>query len=236
MTLLSKSFHGMDSTWQAKLSDELDKPYMQQLEAFLEREEVSGCSVFPPRELIFNAFAKTPFDQVSVVIIGQDPYHGEGQAEGLSFSVPPGSPLPPSLKNIFKELQSDLQAPYPPNGSLVSWAEQGVFLLNAVLTVREGQANSHRAQGWEIFTVKVVELLAQRERPLVFLLWGKPAFNKFHPVIAAGSKNHLVLVAPHPSPLSAYTGFLGCKHFSKANQFLREKGQKPIDWAVPLSL
>lgn len=169
----------MDSTWKALLINELGKPYMRQLEAFLEREEASGVPIFPPRELIFQAFAKTPFDLVSVVIIGQDPYHGRGQAEGLSFSVPPGVALPPSLKNIFKEIESDLQTKAPSSGSLVSWAKQGVFLLNTVLTVREGMAHSHQGQGWEIFTAKVVELLAQRERPLVFLLWGSLPTTSF---------------------------------------------------------
>ncbi len=230
MTMLSDAISQMDPSWQHLLAPEFQKPYFQKLEAFLEEEKRSGAIVYPPSNLLFNAFAKTPFDKVSVVIIGQDPYHGPGQAHGLAFSVPHGVPPPPSLKNIFKELRSDLQITPPPHGCLDKWAEQGVFLLNAVLTVRDGEAASHHGEGWEIFTDRVVELLCTRSRPLVFLLWGKSALKKFHHVEACAEGHHLALIAAHPSPLSAHAGFFGSRPFSKVNDFLKAKGEKPIDW------
>jgi uracil-DNA glycosylase len=230
MTTLPNAISQMDPSWQQLLAPEFLKPYLQKLEAFLEEEKHSGVVVYPPSNLLFNAFSKTPFDKVSVVIIGQDPYHGPGQAHGLAFSVPHGVPPPPSLKNIFKELKSDLQVELPSHGCLNKWAEQGVFLLNAVLTVRDGEAASHHGKGWEVFSDRVVELLCARRRPLVFLLWGKSALKKFHHVEACSEGHHLALIAAHPSPLSAHAGFFGSHPFSKANDFLKAKGEKPIDW------
>jgi uracil-DNA glycosylase len=229
MTKLSDAFLYMDLSWQKLLAPELAKPYFQKLEAFL--EEPSGAPIYPPSPLWFHAFATTPFEKVSVVIIGQDPYHGPGQAHGLSFSVPPGVPAPPSLKNIFKELKTDLQIEPPPHGCLLKWAEQGVFLLNATLTVQEGQPAAHHGKGWETFTDRVVELLCLQKRPIVFMLWGNTALKKFQHIKACAEGHHLALTAAHPSPLSAYAGFFGCKHFSKANAFLKVRGEKPIDWA-----
>ncbi|HSX11222.1 MAG TPA: uracil-DNA glycosylase [Chlamydiales bacterium] len=221
----------MDASWLALLQDEFEKPYMKALEGFLAQEAAAGAVVYPPFDLIFNAFCQTPFDQVKVVIMGQDPYHGPGQAHGLSFSVPKGIPAPPSLQNIFKELKSDLGIMPPNHGCLIEWARQGVLLLNATLTVRANEAKSHHGQGWEMFTDRVVQLLCTRKDPLVFLLWGKSAYDKFQH-ICTNASHHLVLTAPHPSPLSAHAGFLGCHHFSKTNEFLKQVGKKPIDWAV----
>lgn len=205
-------FHDIpiDASWEKQLRPEFEKPYMQALKQFLTQEK---GTVYPPKNLIFNALRLTPLDQVKIVIIGQDPYHGPGQAEGLCFSVPNHIPPPPSLQNIFKELRSPLT-----NGSLVHWAKQGVLLLNATLTVREGQPKSHFGQGWETFTDKIVEILSLLERPIVFLLWGRSAIDKCKHL---QSSKHLVLTAPHPSPLSAYSGFFGCDHFRKANAFLK---------------
>ncbi len=232
MTSLLQLFAKMHPSWQELLAPEFYKPYMRQLDAFLAEEARKKAIVYPPPEAIFNAFAETPFDDVSVVIIGQDPYHGVGQAHGLSFSVPYGVPLPPSLKNIFKELGSDLGVAPPPHGCLLQWAKQGVLLLNATLTVRADTAASHQGQGWEIFTDRVVELLCEREKPVVFLLWGKFALAKFRHVEACAADRHLALTSAHPSPLSAHAGFFGCKHFSKANAFLQKMGRKPIDWTI----
>ncbi len=221
----------MEASWLGLLETEFEKPYMRKLEAFLGEEKRSGAVVYPPFPLVFNAFCQTPFEKVSVVIIGQDPYHGPGQAHGLSFSVPKGVPAPPSLVNIYKELKSDLGLAIPSHGCLLHWAKQGVLLLNATLTVRAGEARSHHGQGWEVFTDRVVQLLCERKEPLVFLLWGKSALDKFQHFGA--SKHHCVLTSPHPSPLSAHAGFFGCRHFSKTNDFLQKLGKSPIDWSVP---
>lgn len=222
----------MDLSWKERLKDEFEKPYMQTLKQFLQKELETKTIVYPPMKQVFNAFHLTPFDTVKVVIVGQDPYHGEGQAEGLSFSVPKGIPMPPSLQNIFKELHSEFGTPKPSHGSLVSWAEQGVLLLNATLTVRANQPKSHYGQGWELFTDKIIQLLADKTDPIVFLLWGRSAIEKFEHF-----KNkplpHLILTAPHPSPLSAYSGFFGCAHFSKTNAFLKKHGKSEINWALP---
>jgi uracil-DNA glycosylase len=223
----------MEASWLDLLKCEFEKPYIRKLEAFLAMEKKAGAIVYPPFDLIFNAFCQTPFEKVNVVMIGQDPYHGPGQAHGLSFSVPKGVPPPPSLLNIYKEIKSDLGFKIPAHGCLLRWASQGVLLLNATLTVRAGEARSHHGEGWEVFTDRVVQLLCERQDPLVFLLWGKSALDKFQHIREGGAKHHLVLTAPHPSPLSAYAGFLGCGHFSKANEFLQKLGKAPIDWSVP---
>jgi len=207
------------------LQEEFKKPYMKELGVFLRGEK--GV-IYPPLKLMFSALDETPLDRVKVVIVGQDPYHGPGQAHGLSFSVPKGIPIPPSLQNIFKEIGDDLGLPIPHHGCLIDWARQGVLLLNATLTVRAGEPKSHYGKGWEIFTDRVIELLCDRKDPLVFLLWGKSALDKCRHI----PPHHLVLTAPHPSPLSAYSGFFGCRHFSKANAFLSKVGKGPIDWAI----
>lgn len=219
----------MEAEWLERLKGEFEKPYMRELEAFLAREYEAGAVVYPPFELIFNAFCQTPFGAVKVVIIGQDPYHGPGQAHGLSFSVPKGVAAPPSLVNIYKELRDDLGIEMPKHGCLEGWARQGVLLLNATLTVRANEPKSHFGRGWEVFTDAVVQALCLEKRPMVFLLWGKSAYDKFKHVERA-SPLHLVLTAPHPSPLSAHAGFLGCRHFSKANEFLKKAGAEPVDW------
>lgn len=223
----------MEASWHLLLHPEFEKPYMKNLKAFLSQEMASN-TVYPPRELIFNALCHTPYDKVKVVIIGQDPYHGPSQAEGLCFSVPKNVPIPPSLQNIFKELHSDLGIPKPPHGSLVSWAKQGVLLLNATLTVRANVAKSHFGKGWETFTDKIVQILSEKVEPIVFLLWGRSAIDKYKHICDSNrNSNHLVLTAAHPSPLSAYAGFFGCRHFSRANQFLKEHNRTEIDWNVP---
>jgi len=232
MALVSEKIAYMEASWLERLASEFEKPYMAQLEAFLGQEAASGAVVYPPFELIFNAFCQTPFEDVKVVIIGQDPYHGPGQAHGLSFSVPKGVPLPPSLQNIFKELKDDLNIPAPPHGCLIDWAKQGVLLLNATLTVRADQPKSHHGKGWEIFTDRVVQLLCARKDPIVFLLWGKSALDKFQHIESCKETPHCILTAPHPSPLSAHAGFLGCRHFSKTNEFLQSIGRNPIDWKI----
>jgi uracil-DNA glycosylase len=216
--------------WYEKLLDEITKPYFQDLKDFLRREEESGAAVFPKKSAIFYAFGITPFDAVNVVIMGQDPYHGPGQAHGMSFSVPAGVPPPPSLQNIFKELKNDVGILAPTTGCLTGWAKQGVLLLNATLTVRAGEPKSHQGRGWEQFTDVVIEKLAERETPLVFLLWGKSAQEKCERVFAR--THHVVLTAPHPSPYSAHSGFFGCRHFSRANKWLKQWGRSPIDWQV----
>lgn len=215
MALMAERIAYMDASWLERLKGEFQKPYMKELEAFLAREAAGGAVVYPPYELIFNAFCQTPFEAVKVVIMGQDPYHGEGQAHGLSFSVPKGVPTPPSLLNIFKELRDDLGMAIPKHGCLEGWARQGVLLLNATLTVRANEAKSHFGKGWEVFTDKVVQLLCEKKDPIVFLLWGKSALEKYQHIPACGTGSHLALTAPHPSPLSAHAGFLGCRHFSK---------------------
>jgi uracil-DNA glycosylase len=228
MLLLDGKITPMHASWIDRLLSEFNEPYMKQLEAYLTDEKRLGYTVYPPSNLIFNALCQTPFEGIRVVIIGQDPYHGPGQAHGLSFSVPDEVRPPPSLVNIFKEIQSDLGIPVSKSGNLLSWAKQGVLLLNATFSVREGKPKSHFGQGWERFTDHIVELLWERPDPIVFLLWGKSAAEK----VPQGITHHLVLKAPHPSPLSAYAGFLGCRHFSKTNAFLVQKGKQPIDWAV----
>lgn len=218
----------LESSWNEALEDELNEPYISSLMAFVEKERSAGATVYPPNELIFNAFQRTPFDKVKVVIMGQDPYHNPGQAHGLCFSVPRGAQLPPSLQNIFKELNSDLQLEIPSHGCLTSWAEQGILLLNATLTVRQGEPMSHHGRGWERFTDAVIRKLIERKDPLIFVLWGKSAQEKCQFVKAP----HIVLKAPHPSPFSAYQGFFGCKHFSKINDILKSNNKKLIDWNI----
>lgn len=219
----------LEASWKKKLEDEFQQPYMKQLKAFLIAEKKQGKTIYPPGDLIFNALNTTPFDQVKVVILGQDPYHGPGQAHGLSFSVPDGVRPPPSLKNIFKELHSDLGLPIPKSGCLIPWAEQGVLLLNAVLTVEAGKANSHQGKGWENFTSAIIQHINDEKEHVAFLLWGSYAQKKASFV---DRKKHLVLESVHPSPLSAHRGFLGSKPFSKINKFLESKRIQPIDWSL----
>jgi uracil-DNA glycosylase len=218
----------MDPAWGELLASEFQQLYMQQLAQFVAQER-KLYSVYPPKELVFNAFLQTPPDKVRVVIMGQDPYHGPGQAHGLSFSVPPGIEPPPSLKNIYKELKSDLGIETPSTGCLIPWAHQGVLLLNATLTVREGEPKSHYGKGWERFTDAVIRTIAGLPQPVVFLLWGRSAADKCEPILAH-SRNHLILKAPHPSPLSAHAGFFGCRHFSQTNEQLEKWGLIPINW------
>lgn len=218
----------IEKSWHEKLKEEISKPYIAELKGFLESEKQKGVAIYPPEPLIFHAFAKTPYDQVKVVVVGQDPYHGMGQAHGLSFSVPCGIASPPSLKNIFKELHDDLGTSFPKHGCLEHWAEQGVLLLNATLTVRAGEPRSHYGKGWEHFTDAVIDILAQRRDPIVFILWGKSAQEKGHKL---NGTHHAVLQAAHPSPYSA-DRFFGCRHFSKANAFLKQWGKTPIDWEL----
>ena len=218
----------IEPSWKEALSSEFDKPYFAELAAALHREKASGVTIYPPGSLIFNAFALTPFNQVRVVILGQDPYHNPGQAEGLSFSVPPGVPLPPSLKNIYKEIEDDLGLNLRgKNGSLRGWAEQGVFLLNAILTVRAGAAASHSRLGWQTFTDAVIQTISDRLDGVVFLLWGNFARSK---KALIDTSRHYVLEAAHPSPLAG-GAFFGCRHFSKTNQLLTNNGHAPIDWS-----
>jgi uracil-DNA glycosylase len=216
----------IEESWKQVLWDEFQSPYFSTLKTFLV-EETGKYTVYPPGNLIFNAFRHTPFDRVKAVILGQDPYHGKGQAHGLCFSVPPGIPQPPSLVNIFKELNTDLGIPIPAHGSLVRWADQGVLLLNATLTVRAGQAGSHQNKGWELFTNSVIARISQQKTGVVFLLWGRYAQAKEDLV---DGQRHLVLKAAHPSPFSAHSGFLGCRHFSRTNAYLEQQGISPIDW------
>ncbi len=216
--------------WAPFLEAEMQKEYYQKLRTILIKEYRTR-TIYPDMYDIFNAMHYTPYDKVKVVILGQDPYHGPRQAHGLSFSVLPGVEPPPSLVNIFKELESDLGCTIPNHGCLRHWAEQGVLLLNTVLTVREYQANSHQGIGWEEFTDRIITLLNQREEPMVFLLWGRPAQRKQSMIT---NPNHLVIASPHPSPLSAYRGFFGSRPFSKVNDFLRKHGMEPIDWQLPM--
>jgi len=217
-------------SWHSVLEPEFSKHYMAQLRQFLQQEKQVGKTIFPPGGQIFNAFNSTPFDQVKVVVLGQDPYHGAGQAHGLCFSVMPGVRIPPSLQNIYKELHSDLGIPVPDHGCLQPWAEQGVLLLNATLTVEESKAGAHQGRGWEQFTDAAVHALAEQREGLVFILWGSYAQKKG--AFIDGSR-HLVLKGPHPSPLSAHRGFFGTRPFSQANAYLQSRGQAPIDWALP---
>lgn len=214
------------TTWNEILSEEMKKDYYQELLAFVQkrREEVS---VFPEEKNVFRALELTPFESVKVVILGQDPYHGFGQAHGLSFSVQKGIPLPPSLRNIYKELQEDIGGDLPTEGDLTHWAKQGVLLLNTVLTVEEGNANSHKGMGWERLTNRLIESLNELNHPVIFILWGKPAQDKEKLIT---NSNHVILKAPHPSPLSAYRGFFGSKPFSRVNDILMQQGQSPIRW------
>lgn len=214
--------------WDELLKDEFTKEYYLKLREFL-KAEYSTRRIYPNMYDIFNSLKFTSYSDVKAVIIGQDPYHGAGQAHGLCFSVQKGTAIPPSLQNIYKEIYSDLGIPPANHGYLKKWADSGVLLMNTVLTVREGQANSHRGMGWEIFTDRVIELLNQREKPIVFLLWGGNAKQKMRLIT---NPSHLILQAAHPSPLSAYNGFFGCRHFSKANEFLTANGMTPVDWRV----
>ncbi len=216
------------NSWDERLKNEFSSEYYLALRGFLKKEYATK-TVYPGAYDIFNSIKNVDYDNVSVVIIGQDPYHEPNQAHGLSFSVKPGVPAPPSLQNIFTELKSDLNCYIPDNGCLDYWAEQGVLLLNAVLTVRRGEANSHKGKGWEKLTDKIISLLNEREKPMVFLLWGSQAQTKTELIT---NPHHLVLKAPHPSPLSAYRGFFGCKHFSRANEFLIKNRMNPIDWQI----
>ncbi|GMG87583.1 uracil-DNA glycosylase [Biformimicrobium ophioploci] len=220
----------LPACWLEVLQAEFDKPYMVALRQFLRDEKMAGKAIYPPGDEIFSAFTAVPFEQVKVVILGQDPYHGPGQAHGLAFSVKPGIPTPPSLQNIYKEIYADLGLMPPSHGNLQSWAEQGVLLLNATLSVERGKAGSHQRKGWEQFTDVVVEALNMRREGLVFMLWGSYAQKKG---AAIDRDRHLVLESPHPSPLSAHRGFFGSGHFSRANQWLEGRGFAPVDWSVP---
>lgn len=217
------------NSWQTILTDEFEKEYYQKLRNFLKKEYTTQ-KIHPDMYHIYEALELTPYEKVKVVILGQDPYHGVNQAHGLSFSVQPGVKIPPSLNNIYKELQSDLGISPVKHGNLVSWAKQGVLLLNTVLTVREGQAYSHRGKGWEILTDKIIEKLNEREKPIIFILWGKPAQEKMKMI---DKSRHIILTSAHPSPLSAHRGFLGSKPFSKTNDALMALGETPIDWQLP---
>ena len=218
----------LSDEWQQALEEEFRKPYYKTLFEFV-KEEYSKTAVYPPAEDIFNAMHLTPLSKVKVLILGQDPYHGDRQAHGLSFSVMPKTDIPPSLQNIYQELHDDLGCTIPNNGYLKKWAEQGVLLLNTVLTVRAHQPNSHQGHGWEHFTDAIIQAVNAQDRPIVYMLWGKPAQSKI-PMLK--NPKHLILKAPHPSPLSAYRGFFGCKHFSQANAFLAENGQEVVDWQI----
>ena len=223
---MNMTFH---NGWQPLLEQEFGKDYFIKLKESL-MEEYENETVFPSISDVFNALHYTSYEDVKVVLLGQDPYHGKGQAHGLSFSVLPGVAIPPSLKNIYKELNSDLGVAIPDHGYLKKWSDQGVLLLNTVLSVREGQAHSHRKIGWEIFTDKIIALLNEREKPMIFLLWGKPAQKKLDLI---DTEKHFVLTSPHPSPFSARTGFFGSRPFSKINEFLQREGEAPIDWELP---
>lgn len=219
----------LEASWLAELEDEFQQPYMADLKAFLV-EERAKHAVFPPGREMFAAFEKTPFNAVRVVVLGQDPYHGPGQAHGLSFSVKKGVRIPPSLMNILREINEEIGIPKPSHGDLSHWAEQGVLLLNTVLSVRARTANSHRGKGWEQFTDAAIRALAEKRAGLVFVLWGSAAGKKARMI---DSQRHLVLKSPHPSPLSAHRGFFGCGHFVRINEWLKERGEAPIDWSLP---
>ncbi|PLR79006.1 uracil-DNA glycosylase [Bacillus sp. V3-13] len=218
----------LNNDWAELLEPEFKSPYYLKLREFL-KKEYQQHTVYPDKYDIFNALRYTPYQNVKVVLLGQDPYHGPNQAHGLSFSVKPGVAIPPSLKNIYKELQDDLGCPIPNNGYLRKWADQGVLLLNAVLTVREGEANSHRGMGWELFTDRIITLLSEREKPVIFLLWGRPAQEKRKLI---DTNRHYIIQSPHPSPLSANRGFFGSRPFSKVNRILKQMGEKEIDWQI----
>jgi uracil-DNA glycosylase len=227
---MSESRVRLAPSWQARVGDYLERPDMRALGDFLRAEKAAGKRIYPPGAQMFAALEATPFEEVKVVVLGQDPYHGPGQAHGLSFSVPPGVDVPPSLVNIFKEQERDLGIPRPDHGCLLPWAKQGVLLLNAVLSVEAGKAGAHQGNGCEGNTDHVVERLANEREGLVFLLWGSYAQAKGRVI---DNRRHCVLRAPHPSPLSAHRGFIGCGHFSAANRWLQGRGQKPIDWRLP---
>lgn len=216
----------IETSWKDALKEEFRKPYFAELKKFLVSEK-QNYTIYPEGKDIFNAFNHTPLDQVKVVIIGQDPYHGQGQAHGLCFSVQKGVKLPPSLKNIYKEIESDMGCKMGPDGDLTSWADQGVLLLNATLTVRAKQAGSHQKKGWETFTDQVIRCISDKKDHVIFLLWGRFAQEKASLI---DTSKHYILKAAHPSPFSAHSGFFGCKHFSKTNQILEQSGEKPIDW------
>jgi len=220
-------FCDLDVSWQTALEGLITESTMKNLESFLQSEWASGREIYPPKKLIFNAFNHTTFDKVKVVIVGQDPYHGPRQAHGLCFSVQEGVKPPPSLMNIFKEMGNDIGGFTTNHGCLTGWADQGVFLLNSILTVRQGQPASHQKKGWEEFTDAVLKALSERQKPCVFVLWGRYAQDKGRFI---DQSRHLILKAPHPSPFSAYNGFFGCQHFSKANRFLEQIGEAPINW------
>lgn len=220
----------LEPQWKQQLLPEFEQPYMAELRRFLAERKRARAEVFPAGAEIFNAFNATPFEQVKVVMLGQDPYHGPGQAHGLCFSVQPGVAVPPSLRNIYTELNTDLGFEVPEHGHLQCWAERGVFLLNSVLTVEQGQAGCHQGRGWERFTDAAVRALAERREGLVFMLWGSYAQKKGQFI---DRSRHCVLRAPHPSPLSAYRGFFGCAHFSKANAWLEQQGLGAVDWSLP---
>lgn len=222
------SIEQLDNDWTQVIGPEFEKDYFKSLNDFL-KLEYQTQTIYPDKNDIFNAFKYTPFSSLKVVLIGQDPYHGPGQAHGLSFSVKPGIPAPPSLVNIYKELNDDMRVQIPKHGYLKHWADQGVLLLNTVLTVRAGEAHSHRGKGWETFTDQVIRSINDRQDPVVFWLWGKPAQDKAKLIT---NTNHLILMAPHPSPLSVYRGFYGSKPFSKTNDFLSANGKAPIDWTL----
>jgi uracil-DNA glycosylase len=219
----------IENSWKEELKEEFSKPYFEHIVHFLKEEKKAGKVIYPPGKQIFNAFEFTPFIKTKVVILGQDPYHGPGQAHGLSFSVPDGVKPPPSLVNIFKELHTDLELPIPSTGNLEKWAKQGVLLLNASLTVEANTPNSHSQAGWHTFTDEVIKHISADKEGVVFMLWGRFAQNK---EALIDTSKHLVLKAAHPSPFSVHSGFFGCKHFSKANAWLREKGEKQIDWSI----
>lgn len=218
----------INNDWDILLKDEFTKKYFQELSKFID-DEYQTNNIFPTKENIFTALKLTSFKNTKVVIVGQDPYHEEGQAHGLAFSVLDNVKIPPSLKNIYKELSNDLEISMPISGNLTKWANEGVLLINSVLTVRESLANSHKNKGWEIFTNRIIEILNEKKTTVVFILWGRDAINKEKLIT---NKNHVILTAPHPSPLSAYQGFFGCKHFSKTNQILKQTNQKQIDWSL----
>ena len=219
----------IEPSWKEILHEEFDRPYFQQIPLHLKTEKSQGKTIYPPGPQIFNAFNTTPFDKVKVVILGQDPYHGQGQAHGLCFSVQNGVTPPPSLVNIFKELKEDVGMKIPNHGNLSRWAEQGVFLLNASLTVRAAEPMSHSKIGWAQFTDAVIKIISERKEHVVFFLWGKFAQDKR---VLIDETKHFILRAAHPSPLSAFNGFFGCKHFSKANEYLVSKGIDPVDWSL----
>ena len=220
----------LEPSWLARLAPEFEQTYMQDLRVFLQAEKQAGKRIFPSGNEYFNAFTHTPLDKVKVVILGQDPYHGEGQAHGLCFSVRPGVAVPPSLKNIYKEIHAEMDLPVPRHGHLTAWADQGVLLLNSVLSVECARAASHQGKGWETFTDRVIDVVNREREGVVFMLWGSYAQRKGAFI---DSERHCVLKAPHPSPLSAYRGFFGCGHFRAANDYLEDRGETPIDWSLP---